>query len=148
MNGMMSTVVFGLNKCSTNMDNNVHYGLGKCNWPCENGNKCSDMGKVNAPHKVSGSLAFSPSGSTADAVVEELDLILTSGRLNIHTASKIKAAFTAAGGGSDGLKKAQQLFLASTEFHISGMNVLTSQLRPSYAPPAGGARPFKAIPNR
>lgn len=80
-----------------------------------------------------GSLALVPEdNSSAATVIAELDLLLTSGRLNTNASKVIADAYNeynARGGAGAALVVAQQLLIASAEFHATNMNALTSTVR-------------------
>ena len=81
-------------------------------------------------------------GSSAAAVVAELDLLLTSGRLNANaTAVIVEAydAYLAAHGAAAALKVAQQLFMAAPEFHATNLHNLTGEARPPVVAQGSGA---------
>jgi len=114
-----------------------------------------------------GHLAFTPTavndGSTAEAIVDELDLLLTSGRLSDTARSVIIDAYNQAFTDSvrwtsinsaerdeakavvDALKMAQSLFLITAEFHATNNIALTTTLRPTPTASTASGLDFKVV---
>ena len=91
-----------------------------------------------------------PSGlSDASAVISELDLLLTGGRLNANATTTITSLYNqrkVSHGMHAAYQLAQQLFVATAEFHATNMQTPTHMPRPT--PSSGGtsvASDFKAI---
>jgi len=110
-----------------------------------------------------GKCEWRPSATDSTTVVDELDLLLTSGRLSEAVKSKIRAAYDAkytapsstsrrrspgslgSSGASAALKIAQQMVMFTGEFHSSAESVITTTPRPPAAIPASLGRPYKAV---
>ena len=127
---MLSLVKNGLTSCESGFGSN-------------NGQGC----RRNQAHlSAQGALTFVPLSTSASGIVDELDLLLTGGRLHAGSKAIIMDAYTAAGGsGAVALKAAQQLFVVANEFHATNFPALEPTWRA--VPPAGvyNRRPYKAI---
>jgi len=104
--------------------------------------------------KTQGRLTWEPTaGGNTTAIVEELNLLLTGGRLNQKSrqviideydrvnASDVRCAHCT--GPDNALRMAQQLFAASTEFHATNENQVLEEERPSATSTASTGKPFK-----
>ena len=93
-----------------------------------------------------GSLAMVPEdGSSAASVIAELNLLLTSGRLNANASAVIANAFdeyNARDGPEAALVVAQQLLTVSAEFHATNMHTLTGDVRRGATTGAGDATTY------
>ena len=82
------------------------------------------------------------------ATLEELSLLLTSGRLTPQHRSVIQQAYTRAlkaEGERVALERAVMLILFSAEFHSTAMNTMIPTIRPPRPPEATHDRKFKAV---
>lgn len=162
-NGVASLVEYGLSSC--------HGGFGPSNKPtligedpATTGRTCGKMNKdtgASRAYESDGHFTFVPSDtSSASAVVDELALLLTPGRLSPATRERLVAAYTRKGGitagtaesppywpaaGSEGLKAATQMLLLSSEFHATAINHVGSTPRPTVAKVASRNRTYKAV---
>eukprot|EP00937_MAST-01D_sp_MAST-1D-sp2_P000967 g967.t1 len=145
LNGVHSLIRWGLTECDD--------GLTQLK-----GQSCHALVKKGIGNSVgsAGALSFALSSHVQDAdaaaVVDELDVLLTGGRLSPHTRALIEGAFRreldAGSTGSQALAVAQQLFVASAEFHTTSANHLAGAVRQPPAPIASAAadsKPYKAI---
>jgi len=98
-----------------------------------------------------GRMSFNPAaGSTASEVVDELDVLLTQGRLSALSREVIEGAYTSklasTGSADKALVLAEQLITTTPEFHASTRSALSGATR---MPPAEGLRanasPYKAV---
>jgi hypothetical protein len=137
LNGLFSLVDLGLSSCS--------YGLGQ---------SCAHY-KLRSSHPLidwsNGRLEFAPQDENASAVVAELDLLLTAGRLNPNATAVITQAFQSSyrrDGAAAALQVAQKLFFVTAEFRATNLHALTGGAR---QPAAQSAVPlvqphrFKAV---
>ena len=119
LNGLTALVQDGLSSC------NKGFGLA-----------CADEQlRVNFPSAnwSDGRLEYRPQDESASAVVSELDLLLTAGRLNPNATEVIMQAYQSSydkDGATAALRMAQQLFLATPEFRATNLHVLTGLDRP------------------
>jgi len=136
MNGIVSLVNYGLTSCTSGFGSNAgQSGSRSCNWQI-------------ASQSSDGHLTYAPQGDTGAAVVEELALLLTAGRLNSRAHQVIASHYDTTKAGSDAsaaLKKALKLLLISSEFHTTNANKLQAQLRQQGVPPASKGRRLKAL---
>ena len=136
LNGMLSLVEVGLSACFNGFGAGCAHSRLRGNYP-----------EVDWSD---GRVSFEPSSWNAAEAVGELDLLLTGGRLSAGTKAVIASHYeTAAQSGSPpaALKLAQQLMVATPEFHTTNLNPPAATPRAS----AGGggasasASDFKAI---
>jgi len=143
LNGLSSLVDYGLTSCENGFGDTIQQPSRQCGyWRRKRG---------DTRQNADGVLAFVPQAASADKIVDELDLLLTTGRLSNNSKSVISAAYndTLATGGSssDALKKAQKLMFAAPEFHATNnnLNVATDRPRDAASSQTSLGRPFKAI---
>jgi uncharacterized protein (DUF1501 family) len=114
---------------------------------------CSRMlsGAEDAAGSAAGVLTYRPAaGASPAAVVDELALLLTAGKLAPATRAILEREFVAAGNGSKGLQAVQQLLFTTPEFHAAGLQGASpdaAQSGPRKVPKRldNSARPYKAI---
>ena len=159
LNGMLDVVNYGLNSCRQGLsvgwnDNNAPnsnepYPSGENNGRrvCGYANNVGQLWKIR--QWADGNVTFSPQGSTSTAVVDELDLLLTAGRLNDQNKLIIQNAYdstlSSSASTDDALRMAQFLFLATSEFHATNDNALKTTLRSTPAASSSSGRPLKSI---
>jgi len=137
LNGMMAMIDLGLNEC--------YGGFGmRTVWNCGN------FRTRFSPERYSnGALGFNPTDdSTASAVVDELALLLTGGRLTDNSRSAIETAYNSAnasGGKNKALRMAQKLIVTTPEFHATSVFKPLSEARPEPPLPQEPANPYKAV---
>ena len=138
LNGLISMARFGVTDCFGGFGN--HYESKNCGR-MSNG---QDDPKLFAP----ANLDWTPAGSSAAEVVDELSLLLTAGRVDGYAKDVIVQEFQveeAANGLQDAITVAQQLLIAAPEFHMTNqIGRVMGQGRTS-AVARNGTRPFKAI---
>ena len=130
LNGVSSLIDIGLSSCNSGFGNSFD-------------RSCS------APQNTSdGVLSFN--ASTPDAIVDQLDLLLTSGRLNrtvktyiTSVVANMSSSVGATNGPVNALKLAQKLVAFSPEFHINNANILKSAPRQNSADVPGAGRRYK-----
>ena len=88
-----------------------------------------------------GKLTVSLDTSSATTVVDELNLLLTAGRLNENTKSILLNAYTS----SNDVTLLQKLVTSTPEFHASGLVKLQATQRPEIPDPIPSTEPYKAI---
>lgn len=135
LNGAFSLINYGLTSC--------HGGVGSPNY----GRRCGRTDRARAT--ADGALAFSPTSTLAGGLIDELDLLLTGGRLSEHTRIVVRAAYdaklAATSDTADAMRVAQALIVASAEFHTTNANVASSIPRvPRVEQPSQG-RLYKAV---
>ncbi len=81
----------------------------------------------------------------SNAVVDELSILLTAGRLGSKAKSIIVDAFDNAGNANDGLTVAQQLIISSSEFHATNSVKSLDKPRDKYVLPQPTEKPYKAV---
>jgi len=135
LNGVSALVNLGLSSCSGGFGTQA-----RSNKRCGTDSARKD-----------GLLTWAPLSAEPSAIVDELGLLLTAGRLNPATKDVIVRAYEealGAAGTAGALKVAQELFAASAEFHVSATNGLTPTSRPPRADVGNGEvgdRGYKAI---
>ena len=151
LNGMLSLTRYGLTSC----DN------GFCSDSADPRKSCYRVVvsfKDDPSWSSDGNLTFSPTDPTnASAVVSELDLLLTAGRLSAASRATIVDAYDRALRRVDGqayelgdntaLQVAQQLFFAAPEFAATNHNRPTGKLRAAAnaSSAASASEPYRAI---
>jgi len=136
LNAMSATIDLGLSGCVSGIGSRAGFG------------NCGYSARLKGEHRVEAVLTWSPAGNETEAVVEELSVLLTAGRLNRNTKQVIAAAYeeTLPTGRDEALHVAMELFLASAEFHVSSRNVLIPVARPPRPDKSGdGGNGYKAI---
>ena len=126
LNGLHSLVDGGLTPCKGGFGGSVHIDSSK--------RKCS-LPPDQRPTEPDGDLTWAPEGDAVD----ELDLLLTGGRLGATS----RAAVSQALGG--GLKRALKVLLAAPEFHATGLPLDTPVMREVPEEKASLKRPYKAV---
>ncbi len=111
---------------------------------------CENFGRsFTAERYASGLLSFAPlDESTASAVVDELALLLTGGRLNANSRAAIEATYSstkASDGTAKALKMAQKLIINTPEFHSTSVFRPLGEARPEPAQPPEPTNPYKAL---
>ena len=84
----------------------------------------------------------------ATAVVNELEMVLTGGRMAASTKAIVTGAYSRAlvdGYREHALRVATKLIMASAEFHSTGLNLQTPALRPLPGGQQSAGRPYKAV---
>ena len=107
----------------------------------------------DSPLRSKGLTRYTPEqGADADAVVDDLSLLLSAGRLSDHSRERIRAACaneTEESSSLGGFQLAQKLILASPEFHVTNANRAASSPRPAPLPPPRthetGSPDYKAV---
>ena len=136
LNGMTSLISSGLDSCRGG------FGRTCANWKLRQYHPEYDWSD--------GRVTFAPTGSSAAEVVQELDLLLTGGRLNASATAVIlrtyEAELVASASASAALKLAQQLFITAAEFHATKSYPIAPTPRVHKAAATTGAqRNFKAV---
>ena len=140
LNGLVSLVDYGLSSCWD--------GFGRS---CAHRHLRRDYPSVEWSN---GRLEFVPQDENASAVVSELDLLLTAGRLNANATAVITHAFHKSyhrDGAAAALQVAQKLFFATPEFHATNLYTLSGGARLRRGTAALSATPvvqphrFKAV---
>ena len=111
---------------------------------------CGNFRTRYSPERYSnGALGFNPTDeSTASAVVDELALLLTGGRLTDNSRSEIETAYNSAnasGGKDKALRMAQKLIVTTPEFHATSVFKPLSEARPEPPLPPEPTNPYKAV---
>jgi cullin-associated NEDD8-dissociated protein 1 len=106
-------------------------------------------GAESPAHSAAGIIAYRPPvNATAAAVVDQLALLLTAGKLANATRAILEAEYATAGGGMRGLQAVQQLIFTAPEFHSSGLQQAHPDKRGPRVVPrrrSDATRPYKAI---
>ena len=98
-----------------------------------------------------GIVHFTPTADATDAsaVVGELDLLLTAGRLNSRSRSYIISRYAeklAQEGATEALRHAQELFTFTSEFHATNLHEPQDHVLRTFRPPTPSqGRPYKAL---
>jgi cullin-associated NEDD8-dissociated protein 1 len=136
LNAMTSLIDIGLSSC--------YGGFSERNST----DKCK--GRLDEDRdRASGHLMYDPTDSTsAAAIVDEMDVLLTGGRLNDEVRAEVVDAVAAAislEGLEEGIREAQRLFMMASEFHTTNANSPSPVERvvPPEVEPKG--RPYKSI---
>ena len=137
VNGMFSLVRLGLSNCYDGFG--MHF----------DNHDCYQMASgVERPEQSPAMLGWIPRASTAEGVVDELDLLLTAGRLEDYSRDYIVNEFKveAQNVGFDGaVTLAKQLLISAPEFHVTNhVRRKLANERPD-GEARNGTKPFKAI---
>ena len=108
---------------------------------------------ADAPVREQNFAHFQANYTNAAEVVEELNVLLTGGRLSAHSQARIEAAFNETVDTqavySAAMRVAQRLVVASPEFQLRGGNPMPAEPLPLPVPPrphsSTARRPYKAI---
>jgi uncharacterized protein (DUF1501 family)/uncharacterized protein (DUF1800 family) len=137
INGITSLIDNGLTSCDSG------FGVSN-NW---GGRTCVTTG----PHPTAdGTLSYTPpADATTSDIIDELNLLLTAGRLNQHTRDMLIREYDSIATNSTlapaALRHALKLLVSSSEFQTSSFNLLTEQVRTEPTGVKGVGRRFKAI---
>ncbi len=133
LNGATSLIDLGLTSCDSG------FGVSQNTY----GRSCGKIG----PEHIDGSLTYVPpaSNNTAIGIVDDLNLLLTAGRLNKKARDTLVNEYNAIANKTTAVNQVVKLIVASPEYQTNTLNVLTTTQR--QAPPVvpGGGRRFKAI---
>ena len=160
LNGMIAMVKFGLNTCkggfseywgsdtaSKGVDEFFPPGTGRS--VCGYANSGSKLQHWKVREWADGNLTFAPQGTSSAEVIDELNVLLTSGRLNEQNKLIIMRAYedeyASSGSTYEALLVAQYLFLATSEFHATNDNALTTTLRTLTSSSSSSGHGFKAV---
>jgi len=88
---------------------------------------------------------FDSTSKTGEALVNELAILLTGGRLNTNARSIIVNAFNAAGNNANGRKIAAKLIATTPEFHSTNVADAKTTGRPNYDVPSASNKAYKAV---
>ena len=141
INGFQSLIKYGLMDC--------YGGFGyRLNSP--ESIKCWER-VAGDYHGSTGFLSSTPDGNqSADAVVDDLNLLMTSGRLSTANRAIVKRAYEEVMNATTQHQlatiRAQQLILTTPEFHTNGRvtpDAATNRTTPSY--PSASTKPYKAV---
>jgi hypothetical protein len=132
INGLSSLIDNGLSSCFSGFG----YGT-SCNNPTVIANTTAATSR------------YVPVVGSSAAIVADLDLLLTGGRLNTTLKAFIAAEYDntlrTTNNSVTALKYAQKMILLSTEFHTNNANLLSSTVRPVAAAPPSLNRPSKNV---
>jgi 3',5'-cyclic AMP phosphodiesterase CpdA len=132
-NGLSALIKNGLSSCRNGLGANVK-AYSSCDYP-------------------SGKLTYEPStaaANSAEKLIEELSLLLTSGRLGAENRAVIIQQFEDASASSsqeEALQVAQQLIVASPEYQTSNIIRKNGYKRSAVNVPGSAIAPYKAIVN-
>jgi hypothetical protein len=128
----------------------LKYGVSSCYGGF--GYADSEVCQIGARTQNSGGSTYIPKNNglqTAAEIVDELATLLTSGRLGDDKRDVIRLTYESsiASGKSEGeaLADAQQLIVATPEFHTTGLARTVGQKRAASIVPASTGKPYKAI---
>lgn len=135
LNGIFSMIRYGLSSC--------YGGFGREEGG-RNNPECNEIASPNYDGPVnSGELTYSISGSPAQ-IVDELALLLTSGRLSPENRQRIEEAISAEPE-TEAIKTAQLLIASTPEFHATNLVRKSGEERPVDPSPQPSSKPYKAV---
>jgi hypothetical protein len=136
LNGIISLVDLGLTECYGGFGERT---LWWCPWyedPSHNASSIFSQGV----------LTYKPSNSSnAQSIVDELALLLTSGRLSTTSRKTIVDAILNTADRATGIKTAQKLVAASPEFHTTSFIQSFIETKPNMTTPTASVKPYKAV---
>ena len=133
LNGMMSMIDTGLGNCGGG------FGLKAVN-------DCNQYKNSYTPEANSrGYFTYTPKATDDRAIVDELALLLTAGRLSNNSREVLTNAYSAETDKDKALKSIMKLILMTPEFHSTGLFFEHSEARPEPALPTPSTKPYKAI---
>lgn len=159
LNGMVNLIRDGLSSCNGGFGYNRGYNPSSAatRRDCAGGLSPNQRQRAIRRDGADGNLTFAPSSAEPSALIDELDLLLTGGRASEHTKRFIESAYAAElqqpavsiGGRSveeEALWRAQELFVASAEFHATNSPAtLAGSTRPAPSGVGASGRPYKAV---
>jgi hypothetical protein len=136
LNGIISLVDLGLTEC--------YGGFGdRTVWWCPN---YEDQVNWNSSIYSEGLLTYTPSNaSDAHTIVDELALLLTSGRLSTSSRKTVFDAIMNAADRKTGIKTAQKLIASSSAFHATGLEQPLQTEKPNMTVPTASGNRYKAV---
>jgi hypothetical protein len=144
LNGFISLVDLGLNNCYSGFG--IRTGSPYLCSLLASESLASESYYNNDDEYNLGKLEYSPSNpNNPVAVVDELSLLLTGGRLNSRSKLIIASAYQEEENNDDGLRLAQKLILHTPEFHTTSTSDVTSTARPDLASPESSNQRYKAV---
>jgi uncharacterized protein (DUF1501 family) len=134
MNGLLSLIKYGFTNClggfaATNTDTTI----------------CQNFGVAKANKGVAGKLAYTTSTNDPNYMVDQLALLLTSGRLSRKSRDIIADVVRSEQTLAVGIVKAQQLMVFAPEFHSTNIVKATETPRPEPNPIQPSSKPYKAV---
>ena len=135
---MTSLVANGLTSCKGG------FGRACANWKLR-------KYEAEAADWSDGRVTFAPSASSAVSVVDELNLLLTSGRLNANASAVMLNAYeqemASSADADEALQLVQHLFVAAPEFHMSNLHQIADAPRETKTQAVSDGTPagFKAV---
>ena len=135
LNGIISLVDLGLTKC--------YGGFGQqTKWdPCV----IADPSHYNPSAESEGILTFIPSSSDPIVIVDELALLLTSGRLSRESRKTIISIIANENNFTNRIRLAQKLIAASQTFHTTSLVQPLLSNKPEFQLPLPSGKPYKAV---
>jgi hypothetical protein len=136
MNGIISLVDIGLTECYGGFG---WFTVWYCPW-------YEDQVNWNSSIYSDGVLTYNPSNtSDAQAIVDELALLLTSGRLSTSSRKTVFDAIVNATDRKTGIKTAQKLIASSSAFHSTGLEQPLQTEKPNMTVPTASGNRYKAV---
>ena len=136
LNGIISLVNLGLTEC--------YSGFGGITaWRCDQLEYLLD---TNNMQYTRGKLLYVPTTtSDAGSIMDELSLLLTAGRLNSSSRDLIIDVYNSAPSKEEALKHAQNLIIATPEFHSTNLIYSNMEERPEIEVPEPSNDRYKAV---
>jgi hypothetical protein len=136
VNGIISLVDLGLTECYGGFG---HRTVWECPW-------YQDHVNWNSSIYSEGLLTYNPSNSLdTQAMVDELALLLTSGRLSTSSRKTVLDAIVNATDRKTGIRIAQKLIASSPAFHATGLEQPLQTEKPNMTIPAASGNRYKAV---
>jgi len=131
-NGILSLIKYGLTSCEHGFGLK---GLVECSRRLSEGDFSTSVGR----------LKFAPEMKGADAVVDELAMLLTAGRLSEENRMIVRDMYNQEEDEDSALRIAQQLISTSAEFHSTGLVRKSRNMRRSISPVQNSCRRPKIL---
>jgi uncharacterized protein (DUF1501 family) len=136
LNGLSSMIKHGLSYCFGGFGVYKRYNRVDC--------ETYSPGQFNIGSR--GALGFSPVDMTsAGAIMDELAMLLTAGRLSSDSRAIIEQAINEEPDPTMKVIKAQQLMISTPEFHSTNIAKKSGKTRPQPQPKTPSSKPYKAI---
>lgn len=140
MNGAYSLFDIGLQNCWGGFGGSA---VAACVW------LTAGWYQWKLPEKRLGYLAYEPSSTDSNEIIDELALLLTAGRLSPISRAVIKQAyddeFSASNDAGSSLRLAQKLMISTPEFHSNNVFRGKTEHRPEPEAPVKSGKEYKAI---
>uniref|UniRef100_A0A7S1G156 DUF1501 domain-containing protein n=1 Tax=Corethron hystrix TaxID=216773 RepID=A0A7S1G156_9STRA len=140
MNGMFSFIETGITDCFGGFGFFQWFRWPRC--PSTSANQWTDQIKSEVSYGMS---AYEPSFTDAESIVNELDILLTQGRLSTKSQQIIVEAINRANSFEEGLRMAQKLIITTPEYHSTSILEMSGLTRAETVAPPEPKAAYKSL---